>query len=336
MSIFAVVLYCITMTNSPKSPEKTRLHKRNKNRELYDLKSLVKEEPMLAQYIQPNKYGEDSVNYAHPEAVRLLNKALLHHYYGITNWDFPKENLCPPIPGRADYLHYMADLLSQSNFGKIPTGENIKGLDIGVGATCIYPIIGVAEYGWTFIGSDISPKSIENAQKIVESNVSLQGKIECRLQKNSKAIFKGILNRDEKIDFTLCNPPFHASAQEAQSGTQRKVQNLSGKKTAVPALNFSGINNELIYPGGELAFIQQMIQESKSFAGNCFWFSTLVSKSSNLKRIHQFLEEIGVEQTKTIPLGTGNKISRIIAWSFLSKTEQKEWRETRWRIVPKK
>lgn len=324
------------MTNSPKSPEKTRLHPRNKNRELYDLKSLVQVEPMLSHYIQPNRYGEDSVNYADPEAVRLLNKALIHHYYGIKNWDFPKDNLCPPIPGRADYIHYMADLLSQSNYGKIPVGENITGLDIGVGATCIYPIIGATEYGWSFTGSDISSQSIENAQRITASNVSLQGKIECRLQKNPRTIFKGILERNEKIDFTICNPPFHSSADEAQKGTQRKVQNLSGKKTAAPVLNFSGINNELVYPGGELAFIRQMIQESRYFAANCFWFSTLVSKSSNLKRIDHALQEAGIEQTKTIPLGTGNKISRIVAWSFLSKAEQKEWRETRWRIPQKK
>ena len=28
---------------------------------------------------------------------------------------FPNENLCPPIPGRADYIHHIADLLSINN-----------------------------------------------------------------------------------------------------------------------------------------------------------------------------------------------------------------------------
>lgn len=324
------------MNQPKKSQEKTRLHPRNRNREPYDLNTLKLVEPSLVRHIQPNKYGEESVDFSHPEAVRLLNKALLHHYYGIKSWDFPKENLCPPIPGRADYLHYIADVLCQSNFGKIPTSGSVKGLDVGTGASCIYPIIGVAEYGWTFIGSDIASQSIASAQNIVTSNAVLNDKIECRLQKNPKAIFKGILDRDEKVDFTMCNPPFHTSAEEAQKGTQRKVQNLSGKKTASPALNFAGVSNELIYPGGELAFIQQMIQESRYFAGNCFWFSTLVSKSSNLKRIEQILQDAGVEQNKTISVGTGNKTSRIVAWSFLSKAEQKEWRETRWRIAQKK
>ncbi|MGZ5188762.1 MAG: RlmF-related methyltransferase, partial [Kaistella sp.] len=155
------------MSTEKNSQEKTRLHLRNKNRERYDLEALKTAVPELSNYIKANKYGDDSVDFASPDAVKLLNKALLSHYYGIKNWDFPAENLCPPIPGRADYLHYMADLLGQSNFGGIPQGEKITALDVGVGASCIYPIIGVSEYGWNFIGSDTDPKSVDSAKNIV-------------------------------------------------------------------------------------------------------------------------------------------------------------------------
>ncbi|MGZ5284985.1 MAG: 23S rRNA (adenine(1618)-N(6))-methyltransferase RlmF [Kaistella sp.] len=319
------------MSTEKNSQEKTRLHLRNKNRERYDLEALKTAVPELSNYIKANKYGDDSVDFASPDAVKLLNKALLSHYYGIKNWDFPAENLCPPIPGRADYLHYMADLLGQSNFGGIPQGEKITALDVGVGASCIYPIIGVSEYGWNFIGSDTDPKSVDSAKNIVASNEQLADKIEIRLQQNSESIFQGIFGNDEKIDFTLCNPPFHSSAEEAEKGSQRKVRNLKGKKTAAPELNFAGIANELIYPGGEIAFIRQMIAESKDFGKNCYWFSTLVSKESNLKKIYKLLEEAEIFHLKTIPMGTGNKSSRIIAWTFLNKEEQKEWREKRWR-----
>ena len=177
------------MTIKNNTPEKTRLHLRNKNREAYDLEALKKAVPELEQHIKPNKYGAESVDFAKPEAVKLLNQALLSHYYGIKNWNFPDENLCPPIPGRADYLHYIADLLTQTNFGNLPKGNKITALDIGVGANCIYPIIGVTEYGWNFIGSDIDPKSVETAKKIVEANDSLAGKIEIKLQQNSYAFF---------------------------------------------------------------------------------------------------------------------------------------------------
>ena len=316
--------------------EKVRLHIRNKNRERYDLDALKIAVPELANHITTNKYSAESVDFANPVAVKLLNKALLNHYYGIKNWDFPEDNLVPPIPGRADYLHYMADLLGQSNFGDLPEGDKIKVLDIGVGASCIYPIIGATEYGWNFIGSDIDQNSVESAKNIVNSNSNLEGKIDIRLQENPSALFKGILNSDEKIDFSICNPPFHSSPEEAQKGSRRKVKNLSGKKTERVELNFAGISNELICEGGESKFIHNMIIESQDFAKNCFWFSTLVSKQSNLKGIYKTLNEIEVAQIKTIPIGTGNKSSRIIAWSFLSKEEQKEWRETRWRTAEEK
>lgn len=324
------------MSTEKNIQEKVRLHIRNKNRERYDLEALKIAVPELADHITTNKYGAESVDFASPVAVKLLNKALLNHYYGIKNWDFPEDNLVPPIPGRADYLHYMADLLGQSNFGDLPEGDKIKVLDVGVGASCIYPIIGVNEYGWNFIASDIDAQSIESSTNIVTSNPSLEGKIECRLQENPEALFKGILNNDEKIDFSMCNPPFHSSTEEAQKVSRRKVKNLSGKKQVKVELNFAGINNELFCEGGESKFIHNMIIESQDFAKNCFWFTTLVSKQSNLKGIYKSLNEIEVAQIKTIPIGTGNKSSRIIAWSFLSKEEQKEWRETRWRTAEEK
>ncbi len=311
---------------------KTRLHSRNRNRERYDLSALTTSNPELANYIKPNKYGGDSVDFSNPVAVKVLNKALLNHYYGIKNWEFPDENLCPPIPGRADYIHHIADLLSENNFGKIPIGNQITCFDIGIGANCIYPIIGVIEYDWKFIGSDIDRKSIESAQNIVNSNPSLKQKVECRLQKSPKDVFYGIIGREDKIDLSICNPPFHSSFEDAQKGTRRKVKNLSGKSVETPQLNFAGISNELICDGGEYKFIHTMIRESERFSKNCFWFSTLVSKQSNLKGIYKSLEKFKANQVKTIPLGTGNKSSRIVAWTFLSKEDQKEWRETRWRI----
>ena len=315
---------------------KTRLHPRNKNRERYDLRALTTANPELKNYIMPSakaKFGVESVDFSNPLAVKLLNKALLNHYYGIKNWEFPNENLCPPIPGRADYIHHMADLLGESNFGRMPIGDKITCLDVGLGASCIYPIIGVVEYDWKFIGSDIDAKSIASAQHIINSNPSIKDKIECRLQKNSKDVFHGIIGKEDKIDLVICNPPFHASMEDAQKGTRRKIKNLSGKKVKTPELNFAGISNELICDGGENKFIQNMIRESEKFSKNCYWFSTLVSKQSNLKGIYKLLEKFDAHQVKTIPMGTGNKSSRIVAWSFLFREEQKAWRDARWKTL---
>lgn len=319
------------MSLKKSQPEKTRLHARNRNRGKYDLSALVACTPELANYIKPNKLGEDSVDFAKPEAVKLLNKALLNHYYSITNWDIPAGNLCPPVPGRADYIHHIADLLSENSFGTVPKGKQITCLDIGIGANCIYPIIGVVEYDWKFIGTDIHPKSIEIAQHIVKANSVLKDKIDFRLQEHKKQIFEGIIDSEDKIDVSICNPPFHSSTDGAQKASRRKIESLSRKRSNKPItkaqLNFAGMSHELTCEGGEHRFIHNMIRESKKFSKNCFWFSTLVSKQSNLKGIYKALEKIEADQVRTIPLGTGNKTTRIVAWTLLTKEERKAWRE---------
>ena len=313
-----------------KTQEKKRLHARNRNRESYDLEALTTSIPELKNYITSNRFGLESLDFSNPAAVKLLNKAILKYYYGIKEWDFPAENLCPAVPGRADYIHHMADLLAGHNSGKIPVGPKITCLDIGIGASCIYPVIGVTEYGWRFIGSDIEADSIASAQNIVQANSTIRDRVTCRFQSNPANVFRGILNRDDKFDLTICNPPFHSSREAAQKGTLRKIKNLTGKKRIAPVLNFAGIGNELIYEGGEYKFIEALINESKLFSKNAFRFSTLVSKESNLKEIHKLLFICEARQISTLPLETGNKLSRIVAWTFLTAGEQKEWVETRW------
>lgn len=305
--------------------EKSQLHPRNKHRERYDFKQLIQSCPELTPFVKINQFQEESINFSNPTAVLLLNKALLKHFYGIDHWNIPPGFLCPPIPGRADYIHYVADLLGNSQLGVIPKGSKIKCLDIGVGANCIYPIIGFKEYGWSFVGSDLEPKAIQSAINIIQTNRLLQGNIRVRLQQNPNDIFKGIIQKGELFDITICNPPFHSSFEEAMAGTTRKVSNLSQKKTGNPILNFGGQSNELWCDGGEIQFIGNMINQSKLFADSCCWFTTLISKQSNLKKIQMMLEKVEVVQIKTIPMSQGNKISRFIAWSFLSPKQEKQW-----------
>lgn len=314
---------------SKNTGRKLNLHPRNKNLERYDLCALIKATPELQDHIVPNKLGEDSVNFSSAKAVKLLNKAILNHYYGVTYWEFPDENLCPPIPGRADYIHHLADVLTESNFGQVPDGNQIKGLDIGTGASCIYPLIGASEYGWKFVASDIDPISIQSAQRIIKSNSSFDKQIECRIQSNKQNIFDGIISKDEKFDLTMCNPPFHASMDAAMEGSLRKIKNLTGKRLKSPELNFAGNLNELVCEGGEFQFIAQMIRESEKYSNQVLWFSSLVSKQSHLNGIMRILENSAVAQFKTIPLGTSNKSSRIVIWSFFTKEEQHAWGSNR-------
>ena len=302
--------------------EKTKLHPRNKHRMRYNFKQLIDTCPELEQYVSLNNYGDESIDFSDYKAVKMLNIALLKHFYKIENWNIPEYYLSPPIPGRADYIHYVADLLSDSNNGKIPTGRKIKCLDIGVGASCIYPIIGNREYGWSFVGSDIDKIAIDSANKIIESNFLLKGNIELRLQNNSKDIFFGVIQNGEHFDLSICNPPFHASFAEVKSSNLRKLSNLNKKKMTKASLNFGGKSNELWCNGGEEKFVGEMIRQSKKFSNSCIWFSSIISKQANLKSVYSLLKKAEAVEVKTIPMGQGNKISRIIAWTFLESNKR--------------
>lgn len=284
-------------------------HPKNKHKSGYDLEALCETYPKLLPFVFVNKHETKTIDFANPKAVKAINTALLKHHYNISFWEFPDINLCPPIPGRVDYIHHISDILKASHINK-----NIRVLDIGTGATCIYPILGVAEYNWTFVASDIDKASLQNAQKIIDKN-NLNGSITLRHQKDSSKIFKGILNEDDKFSITMCNPPFYKSETEALTATTRKLKGLNRVGDKV-VRNFAGTHNELWCKGGEKAFIHNYLYESTLFKKQCVWFTTLVSKKELVKGIHISLKKLGATKIKTIDMKQGNKISRIIAWTF--------------------
>ena len=299
------------------------LHPRNPHNAPYNFKELIKAKPELEAFVQLNKYNNLSIDFSNPEAVLLLNKALLSHFYKIHNYEIPKGSLCPPIPGRADYLHYMADLLAGA--GDIPNGKEVKILDIGTGANLIYPLIGTSVYGWSFVGTDSEENSLNSAQNILNKNPAFKDLIQCRLQDNVENILFGVLKKDEYFDLTICNPPFHKSYKEATSGTIRKNKNLGKKNEKL--LNFGGEANELWYKGGEIAFVTKMIKQSAARSKNCLWFSTLVSKKDNLAVIYKVLEQVKAVEVKTIEMKQGQKQTRVVTWTFLGKPAHVSWRK---------
>ncbi|HHQ4651161.1 TPA: 23S rRNA (adenine(1618)-N(6))-methyltransferase RlmF [Aeromonas hydrophila] len=305
------------------SDRKSGLHPRNRHQAPYDFDALCQRTPELQPFVFVNEHGTQTLDFADPAAVKALNKALLALHYGIAHWDLPAGYLCPPIPGRVDYLHRVADLLAESA-GKVPTGKGVRVLDIGVGANCIYPLLGAREYGWRFVGSDIDPVSVKAATLLAKSN-GLGSQIECRLQGRASDIFLGIVAPRERFALTLCNPPFHASLAEASKGTERKLRNLGKEATAKPVLNFGGQKAELWCEGGEAAFLANMITQSKAFASQCLWFSSLVSKKENLPAAKQGLSRVGARQVRVLEMAQGNKISRVLAWSFLDEAASKQW-----------
>jgi 23S rRNA (adenine1618-N6)-methyltransferase len=307
-------------------------HPRNKHKGHYNLGALAAANPALKPLIIPGKTGERTLDFSKPAAVLELNRALLSTQYGIQGWDIPLGYLCPPIPGRADYLHTLADLLGDSHDSHIPTGSKLVGLDIGTGANLVYPLIGQHEYQWRFVGSDIDPNALANAARILAANPRLQSSISVRHQPNSDSIFAGVVEPGEQFDFTLCNPPFHPSAGAAKDANRQKWQKLNKGKSLDedPGLNFGGQSTELICNGGESGFLARMIAESAGLAQQVFWFSSLVSKAANVPALEKQLRELGATDVRALNMAQGEKHSRLLAWTFLDKKQRRAWRKARW------
>ncbi|TCI01175.1 23S rRNA (adenine(1618)-N(6))-methyltransferase RlmF [Corallincola luteus] len=304
------------------------LHPRNKHKRGYDFPLLVKSYPPLEPHVKPNAHGNLSIQFADPKAVKALNAALLKTYYHTTDWDIPDGALCPPIPGRVDYIHYVAELLGidEPSKGQTKDGPTISMLDIGTGASGIYPVLACQTYHWHCVGSDINSQSLDNVAIIINNNPALKERFSVRLQTDKNQFFKGIIQPGEIFDISVCNPPFHASPEEARKGSQQKLNNLArhrgvddaaGKvNIASPALNFGGQEAELWCKGGERMFLKKLIKESRDYSSQCRWFSSLVSKIDNVKPAKQWLRKLGASDIREIEMAQGNKITRVLAWTY--------------------
>eukprot|EP01036_Dinobryon_divergens_P030181 gene30182-39380_t len=228
---------------------KKGFHPRNKFRFGYDFVDLANLDETIKKFLLPSpaKAGEFTINFSNADAVKCLNKCLLRWGYGVQYWDFSDDYLCAPVPGRCDYVHHVADLISRESTDR--NGSTIRCFDIGVGANCIYPIIGVGEYKWKFTGSEIDEIALQNAQTIIDRNALLHGMVDLRHQVDPRKVFHNVIH---------FNDSFHSDA----------------------SLNFGGCSTELYCEGGEVGFIQRIIKESADpfVHKRIGWFTCLVSK----------------------------------------------------------
>lgn len=317
---------------SPGPAARPALHPRNRHQGHYDFARLVQAWPTLSTHLVTTPRGDTSIDFGDPMAVRAMNRAILRCDYRIQHWDLPDGALCPPIPGRADYLHGVADLLAGSAGDAIPRGAAVRVLDVGVGASCIYPLLGHAEYGWHFVGSDIQPTSLQVAAAIVTAN-GLDRAITLRRQPHRSDIFRGVLLPDERFDATVCNPPFHASADEARGVHQRKRRQLAGRRpaqagpvVAASATNFGGHAHELWCAGGEAEFLRRMVRDSVEVQAQVLWFTSLVARAEHLSGLRRQLRLAGAVDVREVAMAQGSKQSRFVAWTFLDAHRRAAWR----------
>ena len=272
------------------------MHAQNPYSDRYDLKRLATFNPELKEHIVSNPSNEDTIDFSDSASVYELNKAMLLADFNLDTYELPMGYLIPPVPGRLEYLLHIREFLSEQF--KIDGNTKLRGLDVGSGANGIYCILGTQHFNWNMVGSECD----SNAVKIAKANKSF--------------LFKNVIQPSEQFDFTVCNPPFHTSKEDAFRGSQKKLNNLGREfdKQQV-ALNFEGHATELWCNGGEALLINRLIKESILFKNQVKVFSTLVSKTDSLANIDKQLKKAKAN-SYVIPMDLGNKKSRIVLWWF--------------------
>ena len=282
------------------------MHPNNIHQAPYNFSELVKVHPELGDHIKISRHGGETIDFSNGASVYALNKAILKLNYGLEEWSIPEGYLCPPVPGRVDYLHHINDLIGK---------KKANGLDIGTGANSIYPLLGASVFDWNMTGVDIDANAIAAAKENVAANPKLSEQIEIKHQTVNANIFEGIIEADEHFDFVMCNPPFYSSEKEALQANYQKNRNLG---LDPKNRNFGGQANELWCNGGEALFLKRMVKQSADFKTQVNWFTALVSQKEHLPKISKQIIKLGAKH-KIVNMEQGNKQSRFIAWSFDTK-----------------
>lgn len=296
------------------------IHPRNKYSENPpDFNLLASLYPSFQPFVFYTRDGKPRIDWTDFNATRELTKVLLQHDHAV-KWWIPDGQLCPTVPNRSNYIHWIQDLLSSDIIAKINTSGNnrVRGFDIGTGANCIYPLLGASLLGWSFVGSDVTDVALEWAERNVNSNPHISELIEIRkavdahqtvdvttdLTKDQSGhpVLLGTVGDDEHFDFCMCNPPFFESMEEAGLN---------------PRTACGGTSEEMVCPGGERAFIMRIIDDSVVLKQAFRWYTSMVGRKANLKVLVSKLWEVGASVVKTTEFVQGETCRWGLAWSFL-------------------
>ncbi|EGU82174.1 hypothetical protein FOXB_07305 [Fusarium oxysporum f. sp. conglutinans Fo5176] len=240
-----------------------------------------------------------------PECVMQLTKSLLKLDFGL-KLELPDDRLCPPVLNRHNYLMWLKGLLDSTSYEK--QDRKIVGLDIGTGASCIYPLMGCTERDWDFIATDIDPKSLEYARK----NVALNG-LDSRIKVVERKPTDVLISLDDlnvnSISFTMSNPPFYKSEEELLESAKQKSR--------PPFTACTGAKVEMVTDGGEVEFVDRMLKESLALQERVQWYTSMFGFLTSLIEFVDKLRDHKIDNYAVTEFIQGSKTRRwAVAWSF--------------------
>ncbi|OCH87590.1 hypothetical protein OBBRIDRAFT_820559 [Obba rivulosa] len=301
------------------------MHPRNPYRAPPDFASLAEAFPSLQSHLIFTATGA-TIDYKNDASQRRLTQALLLRDFNV-RLALPEDRLCPPVPNRLNYILWLQDVMEWVCLAEpSAAGRTVRGIDIGTGASAIYPLLGCRSCpSWTFVVTDVDPKSLEFARLNVREN-GLDDRI-CVIQSDPSGVILAPLTDDahsggspdhehlvamtstsEKYDFTMCNPPFYSSHEDIAKSAEAKERG--------PNAVCTGADVEMITQGGEVAFVCQMVRESLKLGDRCRWYTSMLGKISSVIDVMALFRQQNITNYACTELVQGQTRRWVVAWSF--------------------
>ncbi|KAH7924188.1 hypothetical protein BV22DRAFT_1166095 [Leucogyrophana mollusca] len=281
------------------------MHSRNPYRNPPDFAALARQYLPLKPYVSSAPNGTSTIDFKDPVAQRRLTEALLQRDFDI-QLTLPDDRLCPPcLPSRLNYVLWLQDIIEVVS-SKV---DVVRGVDIGTGASAIYPLLACKlDPSWIMTATDIDEASLRSARANVERN-NLCDRITVLQAAHNDPIFSLLdVDINTQFDFTMCNPPFYSSAEEIASSSDAKEYG--------PSAVCTGVDVEMITPGGESEFVTRMVTESLRHKSRCRWFTSMLGKMSTVPVVVALLRLNKIDNYAITEFVQGQTRRWAIAWSF--------------------
>ncbi|KAL6471149.1 hypothetical protein MHYP_G00197990 [Metynnis hypsauchen] len=278
------------------------MHPRNRYKDKPpDFAYLASKYPDFQKHVQTNLVGRVMLNFKDPEAVRALTCTLLKEDFGLTI-EIPLERLIPTVPLRLNYIHWVEDLTEGQ-------GSPRRGIDIGTGASCIYPLLGASMNGWYFLATEVDDICYNYAKKNVEQN-NMADLIKVVKVPQKTLLMDALKEESFVYDFCMCNPPFFANQLEAKG-----VNSRNSRRPPPSSVNTGGVT-EIMAEGGELEFVKRIIHDSLQLKRRLRWYSCMLGKKCSLAPLKEELRKQGVPKVTHTEFCQGRTMRWALAWSF--------------------
>ncbi|KAI9435810.1 S-adenosyl-L-methionine dependent methyltransferase [Lactarius indigo] len=284
------------------------MHERNIYKTPPDFESLAHAYPPLQLHvIRSPEDGSPTIDFHDEAAQRRLTQALLFRDFDI-QLEIPDDRLCPPVPNRLNYVLWLQDILSHSSLQE-QSPTSIRGIDIGTGASAIYPLLACRlSPNWRIVATDVDSVSLASAQANVDRNGLSERISVLRADPTGPILFPLTQDPAVSFDFSMCNPPFYASAEE--------VARSAATKALSPNAVCTGAEVEMITAGGEEGFVSRMVRESLALGERCRWYTSMLGKQSSLTALVSLLRAHSITNYALTELVQGHTRRWALAWSF--------------------